>query len=110
MPFELILRIKYSVSSQSINCSSCVSTVYGILRTMLLSKIKTLSTVGDVLQLHGLSCMVKVTEVPPLLQDAKAPLLKESPPSTEEIWNIYFSSAVNTKKSEKKLMILMLLR
>lgn len=101
------------VSSQSINFSSCVFRVYGILKTMLLSKIKTLSTAGDLLQLHGLSCTVEVAEVPPLLQNAKSqgtPLLKESTPSTGEIWNVYFPSSVNTNKSEEKLRILMLQR
>lgn len=37
-----------------------------------------------------------------------APLLKQSFHSTREIWNVYFPSAVNTNKSEEKLIILML--
>lgn len=98
------------VSLQSINCSSCVFTVYGILRTMLLSKIKTLSTVADLLQLlYGGGCRgaPHCCRIP---KPKEAPLLKGSPLSTGEIWNIYFPSAVNTNKSEEKLMILMLQR
>lgn len=51
------------VSLQFINCSSCVFTVYGILRTMLLSKIKTFSITGDLLQAHGLYSAVEAAEV-----------------------------------------------
>lgn len=101
------------VSSQSINFSSCVFTVYGILRTMLLNKIKSCpplrtccSSMGSPVWWggRGAPCRCKMPK------SKVAPLLKESPPSTWEIWNIYFSSAVNTNKSEKKLMILVLQR
>lgn len=93
------------VSLQSINCSSCVFTVYGILRTTLLSKIKTLFTVGDLLQLHGLSCTVEVAEVSLIVAGCQNPRYLpcwREPLPAQEKYGIFISPLLKIQINQRR--------
>lgn len=102
------------VSLQSINCSSWVFTVYDILRTVVLSKIKTFSTVGEPAAalwavLHGRGSRgIPCCYLMPKIKVAPR-LLKKSVSSTGGKKKNIYISIVNTNKSEEEMMMTLVL-